>query len=201
MHHAFDQHYWDEQWSPNDASTAMSTAPPNPHLVALADLQPGTALDAGCGAGAEAIWLAQHDWRVTAADIAEEALDHGRRRAGEAGVGDAIEWVLTDLSTWTPPASYDLVTTHYAHPSIPQLDFYERVAAWVAPGGTLMVVGHAAHSHHPESASVTAEAIVRRLDGAVWQVLTAAESERSMARPGGRDATIHDVVVRAQRVD
>jgi hypothetical protein len=37
------------------------------------------------------------------------------------------------------------VTTHYAHPAMPQLDFYDRIASWVAPGGTLFIVGHLQH--------------------------------------------------------
>ena len=54
-----------------------------------------------------------------------------------------MEWVEADLGVWDPGTRFDLVTTHYAHPAMPQLDFYERIAGWVAPGGTLLVVGHA----------------------------------------------------------
>ena len=47
---------------------------------------PGTALDAGCGEGAEATWLASRGWDVTAADISAEAL---ARAAARAVAGDA----------------------------------------------------------------------------------------------------------------
>jgi hypothetical protein len=46
-----------------------------------------------------------------------------------------VHWVEADLSTWQPDARYDLVTTHYAHPAMPQLD-------WDAPAGTLLIVDH-----------------------------------------------------------
>lgn len=220
MDHSFDHDYWDEVWN-GDRAVAMSTGAPNPHLQAhMRDLTPGTALDAGCGAGAEAIWLASRGWAVTAADIAHAALESGRGRADAAGVADKVDWVQADLSTWQPDTSYDLITTHYAHPDIPQLAFYERIATWVAPGGTLLIVGHLhpdrhgtgghghshGHSHGhghdpvpPAEASATAAAVSALLDPAAWDVTTAEESQRTVTGPGGRQHTIHDVVVRATR--
>jgi hypothetical protein len=41
------------------------------------------------------------------------------------------------LAAWRPDARFDLVMTHYAHPAMPQLQFYGCVAGRVAPGGTL----------------------------------------------------------------
>ncbi|MFC3451580.1 hypothetical protein [Amycolatopsis speibonae] len=93
------------------------------------------------------------------------------------------------------------VTTHYAHPAIPQLEFYDRIAGWVAPGGTLLIVGHL-HTHHghghssPAEASVTAAAVTARLDEKVWDVVTAEECRRVQ---GGREIPLEDVVVRAIR--
>lgn len=150
MEHAFDKNYWDEIWQ-GDPATAMSTSTANPHLVKeVSGLTPGTALEAGCGAGAEVIWLAEHGWQVTGADVADAALAFAADRAADSGVTDRVDWVQADLSTWDPPTRYDLVTTHYAHPAMPQLDFYERIATWVAPGGTLLVVGHL---HHHDDAT------------------------------------------------
>ena len=212
---AFDRDYWEEHWT-TDAGGAMATAPPNPHLVAeLAALDPGTALEAGAGAGAEAIWLAGRGWRVTAADISAEALGRARDRARSAGVEDRITWVEADLSAWEPPERFDLVTTHYAHPSIPQLAFYARLADWVAPGGTLLVVGHlqgggaAGHGHghghgHGEGgrpapeASVTAASVAALVGSPDWTVVTAAESERVVETEAG-EVRLADVVVRAVR--
>lgn len=212
MEHTFDHDYWDRVWD-GDRAAAMGSGDPNPHLLReVADLTPRTALEAGCGAGAEAIWLASRGWQVTAADIAEAALERAARRADDAGVGARVRWVRADLSTWTPRERFDLVTTHYAHPAMPQLDFYDRLASWVAPGGTLLVVGHLhhgddhghGHGHQaddgpPAAASATAEAVTARLDPADWDVVTARESDRTVAGPGGHETTLHDVVVRATR--
>jgi cyclopropane fatty-acyl-phospholipid synthase-like methyltransferase len=205
-HHAFDDAYWDQVWH-GDRAASMATSRANPHLVReVGDLRPGTALEAGCGAGAEAIWLAAHGWQVTAADIAGAALEHAAERAATAGVASQVQWVRADLSAWQPDARYDLVTTHYAHPAMPQLEFYDRVATWVAPGGTLLVVGHRHHEAHgahdgpPAAASATAATITARLDPAQWQVVTAEEPDRTVTGPGGHEKTIRDVVVRATRL-
>lgn len=195
----------------------MSTGSVNPHLVEeIGDLAPGTALEAGCGAGAEAIWLAQQGWQVTGADVTDTALAYAADRAAADGVADRVHWVRADLSVWEPAFRYDLVTSHYAHPAMPQLDFYDRLATWVAPGGTLLIVGHLHHhgtdpghgqghagSHQknepPVEATATAAAVTGRLDAAVWDVVTAEESHRTVTGSGGRDTQLHDVVVRARR--
>lgn len=197
MEHSFDQDYWETHWQ----EAGGQAAPANPYLVSeLVDLTPGTALDAGCGEGAEAVWLAQRGWRVTAADISSEALTRAEGQARAAHVADRMSFRQADLSTWVPETSYDLVATHYAHPAIPQLDFYERIAEWVAPGGMLLIVGHlhtAGHAHgheHPAEASATAASITARLDPERWDVVTATEPTRDL---GHRE--LHDVVVRAVR--
>jgi SAM-dependent methyltransferase len=183
--------------------------PPNPHLVReVGDLEPGTALDAGCGEGAEAVWLATTGWRVTAADISAAALDRARRRTAGDDHAAAIEWVEADLSLWEPRGRFDLVTTHYAHPTIGQLAFYERIADGVAPGGTLLIVGHLDHHDHsgvghepPATVCVTADAVAGLLDPAEWNMITANEISRTLADASGRTRELHDVVVRARRSD
>lgn len=210
MTHSFDEDYWDQIWT-GERAVAMSTAEPNPHLIKEIGLEPGTAIDAGCGAGAEAVWLATQGWTVTAADIAAPALAVAEERAVAAAVGGQVEWVQADLSIWEPNTRFDLVTTHYAHPAMPQLEFYDRIASWVAAHGTLLIVGHLHHHgtgdqpheherpHPPAEASATATAITARLDPATWELVTAEESQRTMAGPDGRPTTIADVVVRATR--
>ncbi|MEV6638838.1 class I SAM-dependent methyltransferase [Amycolatopsis sp. NPDC051371] len=168
----FDQPYWEHHWR----HARHHDTDPNPHLVhETAGLTPGTALDAGCGRGAEAAWLAARGWAVTAVDISAEALIQA--------AANTVAWVRADLTTWTPQRQFDLVMTHYAHPAMPQPAFYDRIAGWVAPGGTLLVVGHA-EGHHVPEASAAAPAITALLDG--WEIVTAEDRG-------------HDVVVRARR--
>lgn len=200
--HGFDKRYWEAHWT--TGPVAGHDLPANPHLVGeTAHLSPGTALDAGCGTGAEALWLAERGWQVTGADISRTALAAAVQRSRAGPNGDSVEWIETDAATWEPGRLWDLVVTNYAHPSIPQLDFYRRIAAWTAPGGTLLIVGHLhAHgpaSHHPAEATVAVEDITALFDPGEWAVDTARERTREVTAPGGATATLHDAVVRVHR--
>ena len=206
--HGFDKTYWDQHWHERAASSTSTT--PHPYQAReIAGLTPGTALDAGCGTGAEAVELAALGWQVTAVDIASQPLEQAAHRASAAGVADRVELVEADLSTWVPDAPFDLVTSHYAHPSIPQLDFYSRLASWVGPGGTLLLVGHLHHGHEhahhgdedrpPASATATASAVVGLLDPGEWEVVTAEEHHRTVTANDGREVSLDDVVVAARR--
>ncbi|MEV4808827.1 class I SAM-dependent methyltransferase [Micromonospora avicenniae] len=206
MTHAFDKDYWDQHWQQRhtDSPTARTGKPPNPYLVReTGDLAVGSALDAGCGVGAEAIWLAARGWRVTAVDIAPEALALAAAHAATSAATGNVRWIEADLTVWAPEAHFDLVTTNYAHPAMPQLAFYDRISAWVAPGGTLLIVGHlhapaaGAHGHYPPAeASVTLADITAGLDRTRWEITTAEEHVRTIP---GRAVPLHDVVVRATR--
>jgi len=58
----FSAEFWDERYRLKDQ---IWSGEPNPVLVEVAtDLAPGTALDVGCGEGADAIWLAAHGERL-----------------------------------------------------------------------------------------------------------------------------------------
>lgn len=186
---AFDKAYWERHWRQGSGGRGAA----NPHVVReTTGLVPGTALDAGCGTGASARWLAGQGWDVTGADISAEAL---ARADGDA----PVRWVEADLATWAPGRPFDLVVSCYAHPAMPQLEFYDRLAGWVAPGGTLLIVGHRSGHEHPAEATATAAAVAARLDGATWEIATAEEPSRIVTGPGGREVELHDVVVRAQR--
>jgi SAM-dependent methyltransferase len=217
MANTFDKDFWEGHWI--DAGGSRDAMPVNPHLAAeIAGLRPGTALDAGCGAGAEAIWLAEHDWQVTAADISAAALERAAERARRSPVAASrLQWVEADLSVWAPARRFDLVVTHYAHPAMPQLAFYRRLADWVAPGGTLLIVAHLHHAHPhehhahtdepgatgpqqpPPEASVTLDRTVAVFDPAGWEIITAQEVARAVIRDSGHTVVIDDVVVRARR--
>lgn len=71
---------WDERYARLVAE--LPAGEPNPVLVIQArGLQPGLALDIGCGVGADAIWLAGQGWKVTALDVSQVALDRAAARA------------------------------------------------------------------------------------------------------------------------
>ena len=169
---------------------------PNVALVReISGLAPGRALDLGCGEGADAIWLAQQGWEVTGVDISTVALDRARQHAAVAGV--VVDFALDDLAE--SPGTFDLVTSFFLH--VPEATLREhtlRVAAdSVAPGGTLLVVGHSGTSGHTHLRLETAEEVVSLLglSADAWLVEAAGEFERQ-AGVGGHTV---DTVVRARR--
>ena len=116
---------------------------PNRFLVAEVEgLQPGRALDVACGAGRNAVWLAELGWNVTGVDFSDVALANARALAAERAVD--VEWQQADLRDWRPAeAAFDLVVVLYLQlPAAELRMILGRTAAAVAPGGTLLVVGH-----------------------------------------------------------
>lgn len=203
----FDQAYWESHWRPV-ASDDERRLPINPYLLAeTAHLRGGTALDAGCGYGVEALWLAEQGWQVTAVDISRSALAVARARAATTPAGGRVDWREADLSRWEPGRRWDLVVTSYAHAEIGQLPLYQRIASWVAVGGTLLIVGHLPDPHHadahghrpPDGATVTSEAITDLFPAPEWRIDAAYERTR-IVHPGVSAMQLHDVIVRAQRI-
>ena len=144
----FDRQFWEDRWSQvlRDHPDQVALRPPNHWLTTeVQDLQPGFALDAGCGHGSDTLWLAARGWHVTAVDFSATALAHARATSELVGVevAERIDWVEGDLSTWAPqPAHFDLVISLYVHVSGSVEAMVQRLAAGVAAGGTLFVVGH-----------------------------------------------------------
>jgi SAM-dependent methyltransferase len=173
-------------------------------------LVPGTALDAGCGEGADAMWLAERGWQVTAVDFSAVALERGTARAAELGTGIArrITWCRADLTAWLAAEdAYDLVSTHFMHlPNEPREALFRRLAAAVKPGGSLIVVGHHPSDmqttvRRPRNPEVyfTADDVAGSLDTNGWGIVTSAVRPRDATDPDGRTVTVHDAVLRARR--
>jgi SAM-dependent methyltransferase len=196
-----------EAWEARYRSRAEGiwSGQPNAVLVAeVADLAPGTALDVGCGEGADAMWLAERGWQVTGVDISQVALD--RAAAQGAARGLRVDWVQADLLAEPPTeAAFDLVTAHFMQlPTPERVALYDRLAAAVRPGGTLLLVGHhpldmhttIGRPHLPEM-FFTAEELAVRLDPEVWQVQVVDARSRRATDPHGQQVTIRDAVLRA----
>ncbi len=177
---------------------------PNRFLVAEAEgLAPGRALDLACGAGRNAVWLAEHGWSVTGADFSDVALANARRLAAERGV--EVEWIEADLGEWEPPPrAFDLVAVFYLQvPAGERRLMHARAAESVAPGGTLLVVGHDLENLNgghggPKDPRVlfTPEDVAVELPG-----LEIEKAERVLRPVETEDGEVHaiDALVRAHR--
>ena len=199
---AFGSQWWERHYQEQGAGLGV----PSPHLVAeLTGVPAGTVLDAGCGTGADAVWLAQQGWDVTAVDISPTAVGQAERFAAEhaTDIADRITWVVADLTVWEPSQQYDLVVSQYVHPDVPFPEFVARLAHAVAPDGTLFVAGHDhadSHTaaHAPEDASIGPEVVISALSTDLWDV-DVAETRTRQVTHGSTAATMHDIVVKAHR--
>lgn len=206
----FTQEFWDDRYS---SAGRLWSGQPNAQLVAqAAGLDPagGEALDAGCGEGADAIWMAAQGWAVTAVDVSAVALERGAAAAAATGadVAGRIRWQREDLLTWGPDAGrYGLVSAQYMHLPPELFDaLFARLAAGVRAGGTLLVVGH-----HPDDLHANvgrtgspdrfrlAEQLAAGLDPSAWDVAVAAPFDREAKDLDGQLVTVRDTVLRATR--
>jgi thioredoxin reductase len=176
---------------------------PNPVLAATAaDLAPGTALDLGAGEGGDSVWLAERGWKVTAVDVAQTACDRIATRAGDLPVRTERH----DLTESFPEGTHDLVNAQYLHspqPDFPRTTILRRAAEAVAPGGTLLVVGHgrlAPWSWDPSLRMPTADEVLASLAlDDTWEVVRCESVERTATGPDGQEATITDEIVQVRR--
>ena len=198
----FDQSTWEERYR---SRPEIWSGRPNEQLVAEASgLEPGRALDAGCGEGGDAIWLAQRGWQVTAVDFSATAIERGRAQAAKLGVAERISWVVADLAEWVPPSGADLATSHFLHvPPAARKAAFGRLADAVAPGGTLLVVGHDLTDHRVERAGFaemvfTAEEVAGTLDS-TWHPVVTELRERTAVGEDGDEVTVRDTVLVARK--
>ena len=191
----FDRESWERRWEQvlREHPDKVAARPPNAHLLSeLGDLRPGRALDAACGHGSEAMWLAASGWQVTAVDFSMTALEHGRSTAQTVGpdVAERITWVEGDLGSWAPaPRRFDLVSCLYLHVAGSVGEMVNRLGTGVAPGGTLFLVGHlpvdpatGAPTPAAGQVQVSVDAAVDALHPREWQIVLA--EERTARQPG-----------------
>ncbi|SEB96714.1 Methyltransferase domain-containing protein [Paramicrobacterium humi] len=197
---------WEERYN---SSERIWSGAANAALVDVAGaLEPGRALDLGCGEGADAIWLTGRGWRVTGVDISQTALDRARVDATTAGIEPRhIDWVCADLTTWQPEGSFDLASACFLHDThgFERAPVIARAAASIVPGGHLLIVSHAemppwanAH-HHGQMPTAEEEARMVETAGGVWEAAIVEVRRRQATGPGGQRAELADNVVLMRR--
>lgn len=202
----FTQEFWDERYA---SSTRVWSGKPNQRLVEQASgLEPGTALDVGCGEGADVVWLAQQGWLTTGVDVSQVAVDRATGHAEESGVGASTSFARVDVIGGSSlPGAYDLVLAAYLHPPLPTFaSTFGTVMSAVRPGGRLLVI-----AHHPADAGTglrnpalahllfAPEQLVALLPETEWEVEVADAPTRETTTSEGATVTVTDTVVRALR--
>jgi SAM-dependent methyltransferase len=196
-------------WERHHGARSAGGGRANPLLVETAEpLPPGVALDLGCGAGGDTLWLAQRGWQVTAVDISGAAVDRVRARADELGVGSRVTAERHDLAASFPGGSFDLVSAQYLHTpfAFPRDRVLRTAARALRPGGLLLVVDHGSiapwswnqdsDTHFPTPDEVAADL---DLDPRRWTVVRADMPRRRAIGPAGETATVTDNVLLVRR--
>ena len=190
---------WDRRYA--EAESLWSRKPNRVLVAEVGALPLGRALDLACGEGQNAVWLAERGWLVTAVDYSQVAIAKARRRAADAGV--AVNFVCADVLEYEPKrGAYDLVAVLFLQlPAAERRTVLGKAAGALAPGGTLVLVGHDVRNLSegvggPSDPDVlyTADDVVAEL-----QELEIAKAGAILRDVAGADRPAIDVLVRARR--
>ncbi len=194
------------EWDQRYADTPLVwSAGPNQFLVGeVADLPRGRALDLACGEGRNALWLAEQGWQVTGTDFSPVAIDKARQRADQRDLDVAFE--VADATDGAPDGRYDLVIVFYLQlPAEQRRAAHRNAAAALAPGGTLLIVGHDRDNLErgtggPSSPEVLldVDGVLADLEGTGLEVERAKQVTRDVEQEDGTVATAIDCLVRAR---
>ena len=126
---------WDRRYREGGYQPRMT---PLSLLAKMIDGLPrGRALDIACGAGRNALFLAEHGYDVEAVDGSPEALRLGREHAQAQGLD--VRWTKADLDDYTPPATgyAVIVNCFYLNRGL-----LPRLSDALADGGYLFIEQH-----------------------------------------------------------
>jgi SAM-dependent methyltransferase len=115
------------------------------HVEGEHRLPPGRALDLGCGAGRNSLYLARHGWQVTGIDMLGPAIDKARCKAvGDAATARFLRGDVTRLPELDLGEGYTLIIDsgcYYGLSSHQRDDFANGVTGVAASGALLLMAG------------------------------------------------------------
>ena len=178
--------FWNDTWSSMSHSFTHSA---KVLMDCTGNLEPGRALDLGCGIGENAIWLAERGWQVTGVDFSDVAIEKAKVRAADKRV--EVDFIVSDASVYLPSGRYDLITSFYIHllPEERARMLANSVNA-LAPGGRILFVSHDRSvtpswwSREDLESLTTPEEIVAELPGLRIERAEIAEEQGSNAEHG-----------------
>ena len=121
--------YWDDVYAEGSLGSPIDLLLPE----VVANLQPGSALDIGCGEGQNSKWLAERGWTVLGVDIAHTAIALAREDAPPG-----VRFEVADARSWESPGTFDLVISTYALGKRKH-ELLATATGAVASGGTIYV--------------------------------------------------------------
>jgi SAM-dependent methyltransferase len=173
---------------------------PQPAIGALIDAGEvrGTVLDAGCGVGETALYLAGLGHSVVGLDLSPTAIGRARARAAERGLD--VEFEVADITSFTGyDGRFDAIvdsTLFHSMPVAGRRGYLSSIARSAAPGAVLHVLVFAEDVWFPPGGGPNKvdEAELRATVGECWSV-------RSVRRSTITAIVPEDMAARAPRDD
>lgn len=165
---------WQERYEKGE--TPWDTGKPSEELrrvVAEDKIQPGKAIDLGCGTGNNAIFLAQQGFTVTGIDISPLAIERAKERAKKAGV--QVKFLSGDLTN--PPdlgGPFDFFFDRGCYHAVRRTDGagYLRLLERITRPGTrgLVLTGNSREPMDPGPPHMS-EAEIRKEIGSIFEIV------------------------------
>lgn len=194
-----DSTQWDSRYREKEL---VWSAGPNRFLVEqLKGMKPARALDLACGEGRNAIWLAEQGWTVTASDFSPIAIEKAKARCSELKLD--VDLRVAD-ATQALDAQYDLIVIFYLHlPRDQNAQLLKEALKGLAPGGTLLYVGHD-ERNIKEGIGGPQDASILYAPAEIQALLSELKIEQAetIERPVEKEGVTHqalDILVRAKR--
>lgn len=196
--------HWERRYV--DAPQVWSGRVNETTVAVVEDLTPGSVLEIGCGEGADAVWLAEHGWNVTAVDVSTTAIARAAAAAHRRGVD--VTFAATDAVAGLPAGPFDLVVSSFLHSweqDFPRMTILRSALDRVAPGGRMLAVSHAtpgplaAPEHSPALRTPAEELGLLALDPAEWTVERADLRRREAIDRDGGTTHLDDGVLLLRR--
>jgi SAM-dependent methyltransferase len=160
-------------------------------------LPPGRALDLACGAGKNALWLAQQGWDVTAVDWSASAIELVQAASEARGAKIKTHVANLEAHEFTiQPGVWDLILMCRYF----QADLFEPAKLGLAPGGILIAIvllqeSQLGDSGQPQSFRVRPGELAAYADVTKgWTILHHDESWRAPGAAPGHKATATIVI-------
>jgi len=185
--------YYDATVKSHEASLLKT----NEVLAGIASISGGEhVLDAGCGYGGSAIWLAKNrDCQVTGITLVAEQVAAATQSAQAQGVADSVRFVEMDYNAPTfPDASFDVIWTleSLIH-SDKKEAFFRESYRLLRPGGRLIIADYTARESPPLSAAEKAMLATAEDGWAMADLVPPSEYIAGLRSSGFQDVEARDL--------
>jgi SAM-dependent methyltransferase len=175
---------WDESY--RDGRPPWDLGRPQPAIVRLADRNAftGTALDAGCGTGEHALYLAARGHQTVGVDVAETAIEQAREKAAARGI--AVSFLVADaLQLERLDRTFDSVLDvglFHTFDDDERLAYVKSLASVTRPGSVLHLLCFSDATPGTEGPRRVTQAELRAAFASGWNVVSIA-AERIELNP------------------